>query len=67
MSRYYDTRNRSPILQDVVRGRGGLGGGWFTISSTDNIAYDYTGDLIAAETGDTLVTEGGDGDVGIAT
>lgn len=52
-----ERQNQSPILRDCVRGSGGYGSGWFTITSADTLAYDPTSDWLVTEAGDYLTTE----------
>lgn len=52
-----DKNNMSPILRDLSRGSGGLGSGWFTTNSADNLPFDPTSELLATEAGDILTTE----------
>jgi hypothetical protein len=46
-----------PILDDVVRGRGGVAGGLFTFDPTDTPPYDFFDGFLTTEEGDLLTTE----------
>lgn len=59
MMRYRDVerQNQSPIRRDLVRGSGGLGTGWFTMDSSDSVAFDATSGILGTESGNPVVTD----------
>lgn len=57
MRRVRDDNRVSPILRDVVQGRGGLGSGRFTTNGTEGIAFDATSNVLGTEAGVPVVTE----------